>query len=228
MSSEVIKHFVHNKPSCVLWDMDGVLIDSADCHYISWVNALRPYGVDYSRSQFNKTFGMNNQSIVESVFGEGFPDDEFEKISNGKEAAYREAIHGRIELLPGVKTWLDRFQEYQIPQALASSAPMANIDAVLDETNIRAIFQAVVSAYGKAGKPDPWVFVEAGKRLGADPRRGIVIEDSPAGVLAAHRACYICIAVSSLLTPDESKTANLVVDRLDRVDFEDIEKLLGS
>jgi HAD superfamily hydrolase (TIGR01509 family) len=222
------QQFTGIKPSGILWDMDGVLVDSADCHYQSWVNALRPYGVEYTRSLFNSTFGMNNQSIIESIFGKGFPVEEFLKISNGKEAAYREAIRGQVTLLPGVQLWLDRFADHGIPQALASSAPMENIDAILDETGIRKYFKTVVAAYGKAGKPDPWVFVEAGKRLGADPHSAIVIEDSPAGVLGAFRAGYRCIAVSTLLTPEESKTANLVVDRLDRIDFEDIEKLLSD
>jgi HAD superfamily hydrolase (TIGR01509 family) len=221
-------HFSKIKPSGILWDMDGVLVDSADCHYTSWVNALRPYGVEYTRSLFNSTFGMNNQSIIESIFGNGFPVEDFLKISNGKEAAYREAVHGQVTLLPGVQLWLDRFADQGIPQALASSAPMENIDAILDETGIRKYFKAVVAAYGKAGKPDPWVFVEAGKRLGADPHTGIVIEDSPAGVLGAFRAGYRCIAVSTILTAEESKTANLVVDRLDRVSFEDIEFLLSD
>lgn len=219
-------HFSKIKPSGILWDMDGVLVDSADCHFRAWANALLPYGVVFERPLFNKTFGMNNQSIIETIFGKGFPEADFLKISDGKEAAYRKAVHGQVKLLPGVQLWLGRFAEYGIPQALASSAPMENIDAIVDETGIRKYFKAIVAAYGKAGKPDPWVFVEAGKRLGAEPPTGIVIEDSPAGVLAAHRAGYRCIAVSSLLTPQESKTANLVVDRLDQVDFADIEKIL--
>lgn len=220
------EHFSRIKPSGILWDMDGVLIDSAECHYQTWVDALAPYGVVYDRALFDSTFGMNNQSIIESFFGKDFPRDELLKLSNIKEAAYREAIHGRVELLPGVRMWLERFSEHTIPQAVASSGPLENIDAVLDETGIRPFFQAIVSGFGKAGKPDPWVFLEAGKRIGADPHTGIVIEDSPSGVLAAYRAGYRCIAVSNLLTAVESKTANLVVDRLDHVEFKDIEKIL--
>jgi uncharacterized protein (DUF697 family) len=108
------------------------------------------------------------------------------------------------------------------------SAPMANIDAVVDETGIRPYFNAIISAFGQTGKPDPWVFIEAGRQLGANPKTGIVIEDSPAGVLGAHRAGYLCIAVSSSLSLAESKTANLLVNRLDQVKYEDIERILPN
>ena len=208
--------------------MDGILVDSADGHYQSWLDVLTPYGIVFDRVLFNTTFGMNNQSIIHSLLGNDFPDVELSKISDGKEIAFRSTIKGKVKLLPGVREWLDCFYSNQIPQAVTSSAPIDNIDAVLDETGIRSYFQAVVSAFGKAGKPDPWVFLEAGKLLGLDPRTTIVIEDSSAGVLGAFRAGYRCIAVSSLLTDEESKTANLLVDRLDQVSTEDIERLLSD
>ncbi len=226
MMEPSIQHFSKIKPSGILWDMDGVLVDTADAHYQSWVDALAAYKVNYDRNLFNATFGMNNQSIVHSILGEDFPDNELLQISDQKENAFRAAVKGKVELLPGVLTWLERFAAYQIPQALASSAPMDNINAVVDETGIRSFFKVTLSAFGKAGKPDPWVFQEAGRQLGAHPNTGIVIEDSPAGVLGAFNAGYRCIAVSSLLAPSESKTANLLVDRLDRVSYEDIENIL--
>ena len=80
----------------------------------------------------------------------------------------------------------------------------------------------------KLVNPIPGYLWKQAKGWGLIRHTGIVIEDSPAGVLAAHRAGYRCIAVSSLLTPQESKTANLVVDRLDHVDFADIEKILAD
>jgi HAD superfamily hydrolase (TIGR01509 family) len=222
------QHFAKIKPSGILWDMDGVLVDTADAHYQSWVDALAPYKVEYDRKLFNTTFGMNNQSIVHSILGDDFPDDELLKISDEKEYAFRAAVKGRVVVLPGVRTWLERFAAYRVPQAVASSAPMANIDAVVDETGIRPYFNAIISAFGQTGKPDPWVFIEAGRQLGANPKTGIVIEDSPAGVLGAHRAGYLCIAVSSSLSLAESKTANLLVNRLDQVKYEDIERILPN
>jgi len=220
--------FSNIKPSGILWDMDGVLVDTADAHYQSWLDVLAPYGIKFDRDIFNMTFGMNNQSIIYKLFGSDFPDDEFARISDEKELAFRSAIKGKVNLLPGVREWLACFYSNHIPQAVASSAPFENIDAVLDETGIRPSFQAIISAFGMPGKPDPWVFLEAGKRLGVNAETAIVLEDSPAGVLGAHRAGYHCIAVSSLLTPEESKTADLLVDRLDHVNIIDIERIISE
>jgi beta-phosphoglucomutase-like phosphatase (HAD superfamily) len=216
------------KPSGILWDMDGVLVDTADAHYQSWLDVLSPYGIKFDRDIFNMTFGMNNQSIIYKLFGKDLPDEEFATISDEKELAFRSVIKGKVTLLQGVHEWLACFYANKIPQAVASSAPFENIDAVLDETGIRSHFQAIVSAYGNPGKPDPWVFLEAGKRLGVDARTAIVIEDSPAGVLGAHHAGYHCIAVSSSLTPEESKTADFLVDRLDHVSIKDFERIISN
>jgi beta-phosphoglucomutase len=216
------------KPSGILWDMDGVLVDTAVGHYQSWLDVLAPYGIVLDQATFNMTFGMNNQTIIHRLFGNDFPDVELSRISDEKELAFRTAIKGKVTLLPGVRDWLECFYTNIIPQAVASSAPMENIDAVLDETRIRPYFQAIISAFGMPGKPDPWVFLEAGKRLGVIAKTAIVLEDSPAGVLGANRAGYHCIAVSSLLTPEESKTADILVDRLDNVSIEDIERIISD
>jgi HAD superfamily hydrolase (TIGR01509 family) len=216
------------KPSGILWDMDGVLVDTADAHYQSWLDVLAPYGIVFDQATFNTTFGMNNQTIIHRLFGNDFPDDNLPRMSDEKELAFRSAIKGKVNLLPGVREWLECFYANKIPQAVASSAPMENIDAVLDETGIRSYFQTIISAFGMPGKPDPWVFLEAGKRLGVNAETAIVLEDSPAGVLGARRASYHCIAVSSLLTPEESKTADLVVDRLDHVSINDIERIISN
>lgn len=220
--------FSNIKPSGILWDMDGVLVGTADEHYQSWVDALTPHGIAFDRVKFNKYFGMNNQSFIQNIFSKEFSREDIQKISDQKEIDFRKIIHGKLKLMPGVQEWLFKFSKCEIPQALASSAPMENIDAIIDETGIRKYFRVIISAFGKPGKPDPWVFLEAGKLLGVDARTAIVLEDSPAGVLGAHNAGYHCIAVSSMLTPEESKTADLLVDRLDHINIKDIERIISD
>jgi HAD superfamily hydrolase (TIGR01509 family) len=220
--------FSNIKPSGILWDMDGVLVDTADEHYQSWLDALTPHGIAFDRVTFNKYFGMNNQSFIQNIFSKEFSREDIQKISDEKEIDFRKIIRGKLKLMPGVQEWLMKFSKCEIPQALASSAPMENIDAILNETGIRKYFGVIISAFGKPGKPDPWVFLEAGNQLGVDAKTAIVLEDSPAGVLGAHHAGYHCIAVSSLLTPEESKTADLLVDRLDCVSIKDIERIISE
>ena len=90
--------------------------------------------------------------------------------------------------MSGVRIWLDRFAGESYHQAIGSSAPQANIDALVDELGIRNYFKAIVSGANMPGKPDPAVFLEAARLIEIPAEKNLVIEDSVAGVAAARRA----------------------------------------
>jgi len=195
-----------------LWDLDGVLVDTGEIHYISWIETLPKYGLSMSRELFTATFGMNNTGVMTHLLGRT-PTPEFvSEIGGVKEAAFREAIRGRCRLLPGVQHWLETLHRLGVPQAIGSSAPSENIDVMVDETGIRPYFQAIVSALGKPSKPDPWVFLTAAEKIGVAPSACTVVEDAVAGVEAALRGGMRCIAVTTTNTREKLSRADLVLD----------------
>ncbi len=103
-----------------------------------------------------------------------------------------------------------------VPQAIGSSAPQANIDALVDELQICHYFGSIVSAHQLPSKPDPTVFLTAAANLGAEPTGCLVVEDAIAGVTAAKAARMKCLAVTTTNPPEALQQADLIVDRLDR------------
>jgi HAD superfamily hydrolase (TIGR01509 family) len=201
-----------------LWDLDGVLVDTGEFHYTSWIETLPRYGLAMSHEQFIATFGMNNTGVLTTLLGRT-PTPEFvAEVGGVKEAAFRAAVRGHGKLLPGVRTLLHTLQQRGVRQAVASSAPIENVDALVDETGIRPYFAAIVSALGKPSKPDPWVFLTAADKIGVPALRCTVVEDAVAGVEAARRAGMRCIAVTNTNPPEKLQAAQRVVDSLEEID----------
>lgn len=211
----------------VLWDMDGVLVLSGDVHYDAWQQVLAGYQLAMSRRQFEETFGMNNHNILRRLYGERLSGPQVDEIAARKEAAYRDLIRGRVQPLPGVIDWLGRLSEAGWRQAVASSGPMANIAAILNELDAWDAFEAVLTGARLArSKPDPAVFLQAAAALGVPPARCIVVEDGTVGVEAARRACMRCIAVTTTHPAEDLRAADVVVDRLDHLPPDAFERLV--
>ncbi|PKO00960.1 MAG: beta-phosphoglucomutase [Chloroflexi bacterium HGW-Chloroflexi-4] len=198
----------------VLWDMDGVIVDTYEGHFVSWKQALDEVGQGYDEEIFRRTFGMNNRLIMATVYGREMDEDFVQKVSDRKEEIFRRDIKGLVKVLPGVMDWLERFKEMDLKQAVASSAPQANIDALLTELNIREYFQAEAAGATLKGKPDPAVFLLAAKLLGVDPVNCLVIEDSIAGVEAAKAAGCQCVAVLTTNQASDLGNADLIIKDL--------------
>jgi beta-phosphoglucomutase len=182
----------------VLWDMDGTLVDSEEFHWLSWRDTMAAEGLPITRDQFVVTFGQRNDSILPHWLGAGATPDRIQHIGDAKEALYRKLVRDSgIAPLPGAAEWVRRLQREKWRQAVASSAPRANVDVVLAVIGLAGYFQAVVSAEDvTAGKPDPQVFLTAASRLETPSAQCVVVEDAPAGVEAARRAGMHSIGVS--------------------------------
>lgn len=211
----------------VLWDLDGVIVDTGEFHFVAWEQTLAEYGIPFSREQFQATFGMNNRGILTTLMGHPPEGDLLVEIDWRKEENFRQAIRGRAELLPGVRAWLDWFAASNIRQAVASSAPQVNIDFLVDELGIRSYFRVLVSGGKLPGKPDPDVFLLAAQLIEAPPQGCLVIEDAVVGVEAAHRAGMKCVAVTTTNPAAALREADVVVERLDGLGVEVIEAMFG-
>jgi beta-phosphoglucomutase len=165
----------------VIWDMDGVLVDTGEFHYQSWVDTLSQFDIPFSRETFNETFGMNNEGILRLLLGDRYNHEVFKVINEQKESNFRQAIRGKVETLPGVIRLLTEIKEAPIPQAIGSSGPRANIDAIVSELVLHQYFQVIVSAAEMPSKPDPAVFLSAAQLMNVSPNHCVVIEDAIAG-----------------------------------------------
>ena len=211
----------------VLWDMDGTLIDSEELHWISWRETLAAEGITISREQFLSSFGQRNDSIISQWLGSAATPERIEEISNTKEELYRHLIRrDGISPLPGVAHWVQHLHKQGWLQAVASAAPRANIDAVLEALSASHAFQGIVSAEDvRRGKPDPEVYLTAASRLAVSPDRCIVVEDAVAGVEGARRAGMKSIGVSH---KGKHLPADVVVHSLELLEPDGFDKLLNS
>lgn len=208
----------------VLWDVDGTLIDSSEYHWLSWQGALAAENFPVTREQFAATFGQRNEEILRGYFP-AHPAEDIARVGCAKEEIYRDLIRTRgLELLPGVRRWLEHLRREGWLQALASSAPRANLDAIICALALEPYFAAIASAEDvTAGKPDPQVFLAAAAKLGVRPTRCVVVEDAPAGTEAARRAGMRCVGV---LSSHAELKADVVVSSLEELPDDAFDDLL--
>jgi len=200
-----------NHRSAILWDMDGVLVDTWELHAQTWVQAFEEFNIPLDASQIKTTFGMNSMSSLQLLLGEQYQQDFLLEVIDRKEALFLEIVKRGLNPLPGVIHWLEQFRAQGFRQAVASSAPPENIEAVVDTLGIRTFFDALVTGVNLPGKPNPDVFLKAAGLVGVLPNRCLVIEDAIHGVHGAHQAGMKCIAVTTTTPADRLAEADLVL-----------------
>lgn len=198
----------------VIFDMDGVLVDSAGAHLQSWQRLAEELGQDVSPEQFARTFGRQNRDIIPLVFGEA-SEPRIRELGDRKETLYRDLVREHPPIMPGAIELVRSLADTGARLAVGSSAPRANIDLILSAMNVQDAMNAIVGGDDVTrGKPSPDVFLLAAERLGLKPTRCVVIEDAPVGVSAAKRAGMACIAVMTHHTRETLAEADLVVKNL--------------
>jgi len=183
-------------PLAMIFDMDGVIVDSNPAHREAWARFNLQYGLETTEAMHLRMYGRRNDQIVRDYFGDALSDQEVAARGRAKEALYREMIADRIEsmLVPGLRVFLDRYAE--IPKAVASNAEPENIDFLLDKAGLRPYFRAVVDGHQVSNpKPHPDVYLLAASKLGVSPARCVVFEDSPSGALAGAAAGMTVIGI---------------------------------
>jgi beta-phosphoglucomutase len=212
----------------VLWDMDGVLIDTGELHFQSWVETLNQYGFNCDREFFVETFGMNNTSIITRIFGHKPNEKLLAEIADKKEEFFRQAVRGHAQPMPGVIDWLDQLKKWGFRQAVASSAPITNVTTVIDELKLASYFDVMASGANMPGKPNPAIFLETAQKLKVEPVHCVVVEDAIAGVQAAKTAGMKCVAVLTTNPPSVLQDADVITERLDQLSVDVVRQLLNK
>ncbi len=207
----------------VIFDWDGVVVDSSRHHERSWEIIAGRHGLPLPPDHFKRGFGKKNNIIIPDL-GWAHEPDAVNALAREKEEIYRALVREQgIEPLPGIRELLASLNAEGIPCAIGSSTERANLDALLDLMDVRRFYSAIVSGEEvEHGKPDPSIFLLAAQRLGVAPSGCVVIEDAHVGIEAAHRAGMRVAAVATthaveeLGTADKAfpSTADLTVDAL--------------
>ncbi|MBN1901353.1 HAD family phosphatase [Candidatus Sumerlaeota bacterium] len=182
----------------VIFDMDGVLIDSAQPHFQSWRLLAEENGCEMPESLFWETFGKTNNQILPLIFKRVMSENELRKFSDRKEALYRDIIRGKVTPLPGLIKMIGDLGKMGIKFAIGSSGPRLNVELAIKELGFeKALTGYTCSEDVTRGKPHPEVFLKAAEKLQIPPKRCLVFEDSLHGIEAARRAGMKCIAITT-------------------------------
>lgn len=212
----------------IIFDMDGVLVDSAGPHYESWRRMAREIGRDMSEEDFRRTFGRQNRDIIPMVLGIDDP-DEVQRLGDRKEEIYRELIAESVPAVDGAADLVRSLRAAGFRLAIGSSGPPENVEAVLQGMGIAELFSArATSREVSRGKPDPQVFTVAADMLGLEPRACAVVEDAPAGIEAALAAGAVAVALAGQHPVDKLGRAHLVVESLRDLTPERFRRLLEN
>ena len=209
-----------NTIQAIIWDLDGVIIDSADEHRRAWQRLAREENINLSDDDFWATFGKRNNDIFAILWGPLTP-AQAQQLGDRKETYFRELIRQTAAPLPGSMELMQSLHKAGYPQALASSAPIENIQLISDVLGLQRYLTALVSGETvPLGKPAPDIFLKAAHELHIDPPHCLVIEDAVAGVEAAHAAGMRCIAVAGNRDLPGLRKAELMVKTLLEVDLD--------
>ncbi len=181
----------------VVFDMDGLLIDSEPLWHEAEMDVFGRYGVPLTVEMCRRTKGNFVGEVAEYWYGQyPWPGPSPAAVAAEVIDAMARLLEDRLVLKAGAHHVLDFFRQKSIPMALASSSPRRLIDVVVARALPPGAFAVVCSAEDeKAGKPDPAVFLTAARLLGVAPDRCVVFEDAPAGVQSAKAAGMTCVAV---------------------------------
>ncbi len=215
-------------PMAVIFDMDGVLVDSAPAHFESWRRLAKQCGRDITEEQFAATFGRQNRDIIPLLIGE-VSGTTLEALADRKEEFYRALIRDSAPVIDGAVDLIRSLHQAGVSLAVGSSGPRANIDLVLHAMGASELISVIVSGDDVIrGKPDPQVFTIACERLGVDPQRCVVIEDAPAGVEAARAAGTRTVAVLLHHQAEAFDQPDYIVARLGELSLDTVVALVDD
>jgi len=213
----------------VIFDVDGVLVDSYRAHYEAWKRVGRRAGRPIGEDTFASLFGRRNREIIRLLWGDVLTEAQAEELGQWKEVQYREVLRTDFRPMDGAAELVDALKAAGFLLAVGSSGPPENVRLALEGLGRAGRFDAIVAGTDvQAGKPDPEVFLKASAKLGLEPRCCVVVEDSTAGIEAAVRAGMAPIALvgTAMREALEQAGAALVVDSLRELSPDRISRLI--
>jgi beta-phosphoglucomutase len=178
-----------NPELALIFDLDGVVVDSMPTHTLAWERYLEANGIDPQNVE-SRMHGKRNDDLVRDLFGSHLTASEVFNHGAAKERLFREIIGSTLaaKLVPGVREFVEQASK-TVPLGVGTNAEPANVDFILNGAGIRQCFRAIVDGSQVARpKPFPDVYLRGAELMGVDPANCIVFEDSPVGIEAARAA----------------------------------------
>ena len=210
----------------LIFDLDGVIVDTAKYHYLAWKDLANGLGFDFTEQQNEMLKGVSRVKSLEILLDIGkveLSQEERDRHLNEKNEQYLSYIEkmDQGEILPGIKELLLYLKGRGVKFALGSASKNARL--ILETLNLLDFFDAIVDGNDvSTAKPDPEVFLIAARRLACDPEDCIVVEDAQAGIQAANAAGMTSIGIGSPEVLHEADflltgTEELTVDFIDKI-----------
>ena len=211
-----------------IFDLDGVIVDTAKFHYLAWKELANALGFDFNEEQNELLKGVSRVASLEILLKIGnvqLSDDRKETLLKEKNKQYLGFIAkmGEDEILPGIKDLLLYLKNKNIPFSLGSASKNARL--ILEILKLHNLFDAIVDGNDVSiAKPDPEVFLIAANKLNKKPHDCIVIEDAQAGIQAANNAEMISVGIGNKKV---LKEADFVLNNTSELTIDFIQKLIG-
>jgi beta-phosphoglucomutase len=211
----------------VIFDIDGVLLDSYKMHYECWRAIAEKHSITLSEKEFDSLFGRRGSEIVRQIWGKDLPGEQVVAIHRQKQALYRENLQRNFPEMDGAIQIIDALAAEGFVLGIGSSAPPENVEMSLNGLGRAKSFKAVVTGSDVTrGKPDPQVFLLAAQRMGVEPSNCAVIEDAVAGIAAALAGGMTAIALAGTAPTESLTMAHLVVTSLRQLIPKQISELI--
>jgi len=220
-----------NRNVAVLFDLDGVLIDTGSLHHTAWVRFAAAHGITIDAAFFRETFGLPNGAILPRLFPDRRLDAQtLRELGAAKEAVFRKLARGRVTWLEGARELLAALAEQDVPRGLFTSTPPENLAFLNAELGLDHWLPLQLTAADvPRGKPAPDGWLALAERLQVPIGRCAVLEDAPGGLHAARAAGAVVVALATSHPAEVLRPwADYVVGGPEALDFARLRQRLAS
>jgi beta-phosphoglucomutase family hydrolase len=212
----------------LIFDLDGVLVDTVPAHYAAWHRVFVEYGYDFGPREYREQVdGLRRLEGARAVMCDA-PLERVAQAADLKNRYYRELIEqGQFNIFESSVRFVRHCEQRGLGLAAASSS--GNVRYIMQKAGILDAFAVVIGGDDVVnGKPNPEIFLAAAKGLGASVRECVVFEDAASGVLAAKRGRFYCVGVRDNDDSDDLALADEIVATLGEIDFERLQSRIDQ
>ncbi|MCI0919955.1 HAD family hydrolase [Sphingobacterium rhinopitheci] len=212
----------------VLFDMDGVICHTNPYHAKAFEAFFDKYQISYTEKEFEEhMYGKHNSHIMTYFFKRPIHGEELMRFEHEKEALFREIYRDKVETIPGFITFLDALKAYGFKTAVATSAPRANMNLIIDKLGIRNKMDSLMASENVTlHKPHPEVYQHTASNVGVLPENALVFEDSFSGITAGHNAGMKVVGVLSTHRKDQLPPCSYYINDYTEITVEIVLEIL--